>query len=525
MRAARSLLLLAACLPGCFDSAPGNGASCPGEEAGPDGEVLPEAEGGADADADGEIGPEAEGGVDVDADGEAAPRPTAAATPARTGTSRRMTSRTLGTCSTTMWFGARRPVRPRRELLRAGLICNESWGICVVSSCDAQPDFTPCEIVTSPDRSYDICSGGACVSPGCGDASCNPPGPGFPLADTGQRLCYTRDGSVGCPGTAGAAGCATTDWCGQDAQYGWDLTHAGTERFTRTTGPEPVVADNVTGLMWMGCPDGRTGDTCTGTDAIYFWPNAVARCDSLSWGGTSDWRLPDVYELESIMDLGTTGMLMDPAAFPGRFFEYFIGFWTSSSGARTLSHPEAWTVHFEEDGRVLVETQTATHRVRCVRSAVSGADAGAPRFRRAAPAGDGQPIVADAATGLVWQGCPAGRTGSDCAGTTSTFDWQSALAYCQGSTWAGLDDWYLPNLIELRSATDDRRESPAIDPAAFPATPFHDDPSDTSPLAFWSSSTWPEHESRAYTVEFWLGRSLWHSKGDAYYVRCVRSGP
>ena len=90
MRAARSLLLLAACLPGCFDSAPGNGASCPGEEAGPDGEVLPEAEGGADADADGEIGPEAEAVSIVDADGEAAPRPTAAATPGGTGTSRRM---------------------------------------------------------------------------------------------------------------------------------------------------------------------------------------------------------------------------------------------------------------------------------------------------------------------------------------------------------------------------------------------------------------------------------------------------
>ncbi|MBI5488414.1 MAG: hypothetical protein HY905_13860 [Deltaproteobacteria bacterium] len=54
----------------------------------------------------------------------------------------------------------------------------------------AAADFTPCDVRTVPDRSYDICVEGACVSPGCGDRTCNPPGPNWPLADTDQRSCF-----------------------------------------------------------------------------------------------------------------------------------------------------------------------------------------------------------------------------------------------------------------------------------------------------------------------------------------------
>ncbi len=66
-------------------------------------------------------------------------------------------------------------------------ICNENWGICVVASCDGQPDFTPCEVVTSPDRSFDIRIDGECRSPGCGTVECNAPGRPVPLP-RGARL-------------------------------------------------------------------------------------------------------------------------------------------------------------------------------------------------------------------------------------------------------------------------------------------------------------------------------------------------
>ncbi|MDD5309316.1 MAG: hypothetical protein PHU25_18530 [Deltaproteobacteria bacterium] len=136
----------------------------------------------------------------------------------------------------------------------AGLVCNESWGICVAPDCVGRLDFTPCKLVTDPDRSYDICSGGTCVSPGCcGDAGCNPPGPHFKLPPA-----------------------------------------EGHTAFKRTTDDEPVVVDTITKLMWTGCSVGLTGSDCNGGDALVAnWEDSISVCEDLVYHGYSDWRLPD----------------------------------------------------------------------------------------------------------------------------------------------------------------------------------------------------------------------------------------
>jgi hypothetical protein len=394
----------------------------------------------------------------------------------------------------------------------SGLICNERWGICVVPTCAGQEDFMPCETVASPDRSYDICSGGTCVSPGCGTASCNAPGPNWRLADTNQRTCYDTSGPLGsCPeGIPPDATCDSTDLCGQDAQYGWDATHPATERFTRTTEAEPVVTDNVTGLMWQGCSRGQTGSSCTGSASSADWNTALSYCDDLSWGGYTDWRLPDEYELLSIVDYGvTSGLLIDRIAFPATPAERF--FWSSSSYAGSASN--AWLVNFN-NGSLGNGGKTNSGYVRCVRAGPSGAST--PRFSRTVVAGD--PVVADAATGLVWQGCPAGMTGdaSSCTGTAITRSWQGALDYCQDSTWGGYTDWYLPNVKELRSIVDNRRTGPAIDTTAFPGTPSS---------YFWSSSSYAGSASNAWNVYFYNGVLSSSVKTYTFYVRCVRAGP
>ncbi|MCP4680662.1 MAG: hypothetical protein GY854_35300 [Deltaproteobacteria bacterium] len=151
------------------------------------------------------------------------------------------------------------------------------------------PDFTLCEVLTTPDRSYDICVGGVCVSPGCGDVTCNVPGPHFELADTNQRRCTDEFGYMpSCAGTPDSAQCEEVDLCGQDAQYGWDAKNDESERFVRETEIEdqPVVFDNVTSLVWRGCPDGMTGTSCEkGSLREHTWSNALIHCDALSWGG------------------------------------------------------------------------------------------------------------------------------------------------------------------------------------------------------------------------------------------------
>lgn len=247
-----------------------------------------------------------------------------------------------------------------------GLVCNENWGICVVASCTGQPNFKPCETVTTSDRSYDICVDGSCVSPGCGDATCNAPGPNWTLADTSQRSCYNASATIACPGTPGTTDCETTAFCGQDAQYGWDVAHTAAERFTRTVpvADQPVVHDNVTGLDWQGCAYGMTGDasSCSGTASRRAWSSALADCDSLSWGGFSDWRLPDEFELQSIVDYGrSSAPSINTTFFPGTPSDYF---WSSSSSAGTVSY--AWCAVFSA-GVVNSSGKTNTLHVRCVR--------------------------------------------------------------------------------------------------------------------------------------------------------------
>lgn len=376
----------------------------------------------------------------------------------------------------------------------------------------AKPDFTACVVATAPvDYSYDICVGGACVSPGaCDTSDCNAPGPNWPLPDTDQRSCY--DGSVGivCPGVVGAASCATTAFCGQDAQLGWDTGHAATERFVRGGGTEPVVTDRVTGLDWQGCAAGQSGASCEGTALGHAWLEALAYCDALEWGGSSDWGLPDRYELQSIVDYGVSSSpYLDRDAWPNA---PGIFFWSSSTYATNAS--AAWYVRFDLATLGTDLAKPAGLGVRCVRRGAVGRALDGRFVRSLAVAGE--PTVYDRATGLGWQGCAAGLSGAACeTGTASDLDWVGALAYCQGLAWGGHDDWYLPNVTELASLVDDRRHVDAIDGRAFPATPA---------TWFRSSTTVAGEPSEAWAVRFFYGYLAEYGKLTSGPVRCVRDG-
>lgn len=77
--------------------------------------------------------------------------------------------------------------------------------------------------------------------------------------------------------------------------------------------------------------------------------------------------------------------------------------------------------------------------------------------------GDG--TVTDKVTGLMWQQCMRGMSGSDCqtGGTPYTGGWGGGSL-----TFAGYDDWRLPNIKELQSLISDNRSEPAINTNIFP---------------------------------------------------------
>jgi hypothetical protein len=116
-------------------------------------------------------------------------------------------------------------------------------------------------------------------------------------------------------------------------------------------------------------------------------------------------------------------------------------------------------------------------------------------------------VVVDRVTGLAWQRRVDAQTRS----------WAAASEYCACLTLAGEDNWRLPTRMEMVSIVDFTRNTPAIDPTAFPDTP---------PEWFWTSSRRPDDPTLAWYVYFENGFSNFIEQGTAYRVRCVRSsGP
>lgn len=275
-----------------------------------------------------------------------------------------------------------------------------------VSDCTGQPDMTLCEVATTPDRSYDICVAEACVSPGCGDVTCNASMPHFVIPPT------------------------------SDHSY-----------FERTGESEALVADLITGLEWQGCNAGLSGGDCgTGTASELNWANALTYCDELSWGGHEDWYLPDFFEAMSIMDYDVAERSsVDPSVFPASS----SNFWTSQHAGSDDVYV-ASTYLGVGSGAVWKDAEADLHEVRCVRRAASGA--GVVAVDRFEVSTSGDRTVKDRVTGLVWQGCVAGQSGEDCRGAGTALAAADFLAHCQELEYAGYSDWRLPQFKEAQSA-------------------------------------------------------------------------
>lgn len=64
-----------------------------------------------------------------------------------------------------------------------------------------------------------------------------------------------------------------------------------------------TVIDSQTGLQWMRCELGQTwtGRTCTGESETYQWQAALDKAKIISYATYSDWRVPTLKELQSLV--------------------------------------------------------------------------------------------------------------------------------------------------------------------------------------------------------------------------------
>jgi hypothetical protein len=311
-------------------------------------------------------------------------------------------------------------------------------------------------------------------------------------------------GAGGTAGTAGTSGIGGAGGSGGTGGTGGTSDSSGTPSNAYKINGDGTVTDETTGLMWMRCAAGLSGDDCSeGSASAYTWQGAIDYCDSLASAGHDDWRLPDIHELVSIVDFTKYDPAIDTIAFSATPPDHY---WSSSSSANNVSN--AWNVYFYF-GYVSYGDKSGAYYVRCVRGGPLVLGSLEPSVI------SGDPIVKDATTGLMWQGCSAGMSGESCQGSVTTYPWQEAIDYCENLSWAGYSDWRLPEIHELISIVDYKKYDPATNETAFPATP-----SDW----FWSSSSYANNVSCAWLVYFHTGNVLFDDKSKTGFVRCVRGG-
>ena len=338
----------------------------------------------------------------------------------------------------------------------------------------------------------------------------------YPIVDTAQTRFYANSGELAtAPATLGNA------FYGQDAQF------SGRQPAYRNNG-DGTITDMNTGLMWVKARGGKVS-----------WADAKAGVASATVGGYSDWRVPTIKELYSLINF--TGNLgnTDASSVPYIDTSYFdIAFGdtnpnasSSTVGNRVIDAQDwsvtayvsttmqgdltAFGVNFI-DGRIkgypLYDAATLAANTKYVRYVRGNADYGKNKL-----VANGDGTVIDNATGLIW------AQDDSHAG----MNWQDALAWVQlqnAGNYLGHNDWRLPNAKELQSIVDYTRSpattgTAAIDPL-FLSSAISNEGGVTDFPYYWAGTTHVENGASNEAIYLSFGRALgWMKFGaNSYYT-------
>ena len=232
-----------------------------------------------------------------------------------------------------------------------------------------------------------------------------------PFPDTGQTKFYGDSKEINRPSEGQA-------FFGQDAHNQprvprsyTKLGHSGIELPADTEhidkgGPWIMTRDNATGLVWELITKGNRG-------IEYTWEEALTYAEKLELGGYTDWDLPTVKELNSLVDRGVYYPAIDTNWFPNTLSSRY---WSST--AYPFNHNYAWRVNFWE-GWFQANLKEETYYVRAVRRQYPHTEEIYADSSRFVDNEDG--TILDRMTGLIWQKNSA----------PGTYNWEQALAYAQ----------------------------------------------------------------------------------------------
>ena len=306
----------------------------------------------------------------------------------------------------------------------------------------------------------------------------------YVVVDTGQARCYDNTREIAAPAQA-------QPFYGQDAQY------TGNAPRYRNNG-DGTVTDLNTGLMWQQDP----GDKVT-------WDAAVAGAAAFRLGGYTDWRLPTIKELYSLIDFsGVTGF--DAASSrPYIDTDYFVfRYGDTSVGERFIDAQYCSSTEYVSTtmngNETVFGVNFADGRIKGYPRYMPGPAGGRPKtffrmyvrgnrsYGRNDFADNGDGTVTDRATGLMWMRDDSGAFGVGDA-SDGKLNWQQALEWAEKLTYAGHSDWRVPNAKELQSIVDytrspDTTNSAAIDPV-FNCTPITGEGGAADYGSYWTSTT------------------------------------
>ncbi len=330
---------------------------------------------------------------------------------------------------------------------------------------------------------------------------------GNSLPDTGQTWCYDSSWSV--------VDCILGDQCGQDGCYDGNVPdfetvcdfyeHTG-ETICVSGDDQVYLIDNNTGLWWM---------KTTGGEFMSF-DEAVQYCDSLILGEHDDWRVPEIYELETITNYGMSEYAIDMDVFDmpsvenddyqppsGRSLKRkplpesrpqakFFSNTSSSDEVGWLVIANTGAIDFFYSNNVASSSYNKFY-VRCVRG---------KKLSRGNFIDNGDGTISDPDNGLMWL-----------KEVSQEYTWDDAMNYCQSLDFAGHSDWRLPNIRELSTNVDYTSGSGAPLYDVF-AKKYND---------LWSSTTVISQPEMAWIINSFGGFHEFSAKQESWNVaRCVR---
>jgi len=324
-----------------------------------------------------------------------------------------------------------------------------------------------------------------------------------------------------------------------------------------TDNDDGTITDSATGLMWQ-----------KGENERMSWFEAIKFCQKLKLAGYDDWRLPNIKEINTILDVSYKDNWWHfKDFFPAEGLEPPLLHYSSSS---VFEKTYAWVTNFcfgydgyyapKDAGFLLcravrditpVKKSSAifkfpdTGQVRCYDD--EGNQIPAPKEKDKFFGQDGsfniEPmsftkmrgesheitddsswenalrLIKDNNTGLIWE--VKSPNPGEINYMNDKYNWHDAQAYIERlnkKNYGGFDDWRMPNREELRTIVNYNDTIPAIDRKYFP---------NTAPDFYWSKDRKEPYTSNlkmVWGIYFAYGCSICYLQDTPFFVRAVRGG-